>query len=101
MSDANVTSQIEFSEKLVSVMSYLRAEFPACEIIRAGENETEIVLQLVSSNHRHVIRVQRSFVEDTPTDEIIARLLSFRLSSVLRDLGDLPVFLTTNGCIFM
>ena len=101
MSDGNGTSQIEFSDKLGSVMSYLRAEFPAYEIIQVGDNETEVVLQLASSSHRHVVRVQRSFVEDTPEDEIIARLLGFRLSSVLRDLGDLPVFLTTNGCIFM
>ncbi|MBA2126987.1 hypothetical protein DLM45_12255 [Hyphomicrobium methylovorum] len=102
--DTRAPLEMEHSQPeagLSEVMSYLRTEFPQFDIARIHENEDEIVLQLKSLGQVHIVRVHRSFLERTSEKEISERLTSFRLASVLRDLGNLPVALTPSGCIFM
>ena len=61
---------------------------------------TRLSLQLNSADQLHNIRVQRDFLECTPAEDIRVKLAEFRLAPTLRDLGDLPIAVTVNGCIF-
>lgn len=86
--------------KFTELISYLEAEFPGYDITRVEKGEFGTVLQLKSSEQVHIIRVQQAFLEDTPTDDIRRILAEFRLAPTLRDLGDFPITITINGCIF-
>ena len=86
--------------KLSTVIAYLKAEFPGFDMVCLDDGEFEAVLQLRSSDQLHNIRVQRAFLECTPSEDIRVRLAEFRLAPTLRDLGDLPIAVTVNGCIF-
>lgn len=86
--------------KLSEVIAYLKAEFPGFDIACLGGEEYETVLQLKSADQVHNVRVQQDFLECTPAEEIQVKLAEFRLGPTLRDLGDLPIAVTVNGCIF-
>ena len=86
--------------KLAEVIAYLKAQFPGFDMACLDDGEYETVLQLKSSDQRHNIRVQQAFLECTPAEDIRERLAEFRLAPTLRDLGDLPIAVTINGCIF-
>ncbi len=86
--------------KLSEVVDYPKAEFPGFELACLDDGEFETVLQLKLSDQLHTIRVQRDFLECTPAEDIRERLSEFRLAPTLRDLGNLPIAVTLNGCIF-
>ncbi len=89
-----------YESKLAEVIAYLKAQFPGFDMACLDDGEYETVLQLKSSDQLHNIRVQRAFLECTPAEDIRERLAEFRLAPTLRDLGDLPIAVTVNGCIF-
>lgn len=86
--------------KLAEVIAYLKAEFPGFDMACLDGGEYETVLQLKSADQLHNVRVQRNFLECTPAEDIRERLADFRLAPTLRDLGNLPIAVTVNGCIF-
>jgi hypothetical protein len=86
--------------KLNEIISYLGTEFPGFDLIRLDGDNSETVLQLKSSNQVHFVRVQAAFLKNTPTEDVARRLSEFRLAPTLRDLGNFPIAVTVNGCIF-
>jgi hypothetical protein len=86
--------------KFTELTSYLEAEFPGFDLTRVEKSEFGTVLQLKSSDQVHILHVQHAFLEQTPTEDIRVTLAEFRLAPTLRDLGDFPIAVTVNGCIF-
>ena len=86
--------------KLAELVSYLKDEFPGFTVTCLDNGECETVLQLRSSDQIHIVRVQEAFLERTPTNDIRVMLADFRTAQTLRDLGDFPIVVTINGCIF-
>lgn len=86
--------------KLIEVISYLKNEFPGFTVTCLEKGEFESVLQLKSLDRIHIVRVQENFLKSVPMGDLGIMLADFRLAQTLRDLGDFPIVLTVNGCIF-
>ena len=86
--------------KLAEVVSFLKNEFPGFAITRTDRSGHETVLELKSAGKVHIVYLQHSFLETTPVEDIQERLTGFRLAPTLRDMGDFPIVLSINGCIF-
>jgi hypothetical protein len=86
--------------KLTEVISYLESEFPDFAVTRSDGPQGGAVLRLSSPAQVHIVHVEKEFLESVSTDDIQARLTEYRLASTLRDIGEFPIVVSINGCIF-
>jgi len=86
--------------KLAEVISYLKREFPDFQITQAEGQGAETVFKLESAGRVHVLRLRREFLESAVIEDIHELLAGFRLAPTLRDIGEFPIVVSANGCIF-
>jgi len=86
--------------KLTKVISYLEAEFPGFTMTRTDGPQGAVVLRLASSAKVHVVYVEKEFLESISIDDVQARITEYRLAATLRDVGEFPIVVSNNGCIF-
>lgn len=86
--------------KIIEITSYLESEFPGFAILRSKGANGEAVFRLSSGKDIHVVNVQQAFLESTSAADIKRRLEEFRLAGTLRDIGEFPIVVSINGCIF-
>jgi hypothetical protein len=82
------------------VLSYLKSEFPesVATVSNAVSGETKI--RLTAAAQEHVLIIEQPFLEDFAAEEIKTKLSEFRLAATLRDVGEFPIIVSVNGCIF-
>ena len=86
--------------KIIEITSYLEAEFPGFAIAQSKGAYGDTEFRLSSSANTHVVYVQQGFLDNTSPGEIKSRLDGFRLAGTLRDIGEFPIVVSVNGCIF-
>jgi len=82
-----------------SILSYLKAEFPDFNIEEETEDES-YCFRLISQSDTHFLRVMYSATEGVDSEEMVSLLDQYTVASTMRGLGDFPVVVTEQGCIF-
>ncbi len=82
-----------------AVLSYLNVEFPEFDI-QEEEDKESYCFRLTSQSDSHFIRVMHSATESSKASEIGLQLEQYAVASTMRGLGDFPVVVTEQGCIF-
>ena len=82
------------------VISYLETEFPDFVVTLSHAPKGDVKFGLSSPEQDHVVFVEQSFLEGVRADDIKAQLDEFRLAATLRDIGEFPIVISIDGCIF-
>lgn len=82
-----------------SILSYLEAEFPDFNIEEQSEDES-YCFRLMNDSNTHFLRVMYSATEGIDSKQIITQLEQYAVASTMRGLGDFPVVVTEQGCMF-
>ncbi|MFK8027606.1 MAG: hypothetical protein AB8C40_06045 [Gammaproteobacteria bacterium] len=82
-----------------AVLSYLRAEFEEFDIKEEKDKES-YCFRLTKQADLHFIRVMYSAIHNSEADEIGLQLEQYAVASTMRSLGEFPVVVTEQGCIF-
>jgi len=85
--------------KLDVVRKFLSLEFANFAIDRCDEVD-RYRYELRNDNGRHLILVLKEFLDAFAAQEIEAQLANYNVGMIARSLGDLPILVTTSGCIF-
>lgn len=86
-------------EKVALVHNFISSEFAGFAIDRREELD-RYRFELRKDNSRHLILVQKAFLDAFELPDIEMQLRNSSVGMVARSLGDFPVVVTTNGCIF-
>ena len=90
----------QYNEQLRdAVVAYLRAEFPEFDINEQSEEES-YCFHLSRESTKHFLRVMYSATENVSADELTEQLEQYAVASTMRGLGDFPVVVTEQGCMF-
>ena len=82
-----------------AVLSYLKAEFAEFDIQEEQDKES-YCFRLTKQSDSHFIRVMYSATQSTEASEIGPQLEQYAVASTMRGLGDFPVVVTEQGCMF-
>jgi len=82
-----------------AVLSYLKVEFPEFGIQEEQDKES-YCFRLTNQSDSHFIRVMYSATESSEASEIGLQLEQYAVASTMRGLGDFPVVVTEQGCMF-
>ncbi len=82
-----------------AVLSYLEEEFSAFDIKEEQDKES-YCFRLTKQSDTHFIRVMYSATQSSKASEIGAQLEQYAVASTMRGLGDFPVVVTEQGCMF-
>ncbi|MDW3094968.1 MAG: hypothetical protein R8G33_04760 [Gammaproteobacteria bacterium] len=82
-----------------AVLSYLQIEFSDFEIQEEQDKES-YCFRLINQTDSHFIRVMYSATQSRDANEIGPQLEQYAVASTMRGLGDFPVVVTEQGCIF-
>lgn len=86
--------------KIEIILDYLQDEFPEFTIGQNGEDTRGYTFDLRNQDETHLVTIQEDFINQHDALEIRARLVDYRLASVMRDIGEFQVLVTDSGCIF-
>ena len=86
--------------KLDDVLAYIKSEFPDFSITKTNPTDRDTFIEIKSAAMVHRIHIQHDFLDNTPMNEIRDRLKGFRLAQILREMGNFPIIVSVNGCIF-
>jgi hypothetical protein len=82
-----------------AVLSYLKVEFSEFDIQEEQEKDS-YCFRLTKQSDTHFIRVMYSATENSEASEIGPQLEQYAVASTMRGLGDFPVVVTEQGCMF-
>ena len=82
-----------------AVLAYLQTEFPEFEI-REEQDKESYCFRLMTTSDTHFIRVMYSATQTSNADEVASQLEQYAVASTMRGLGDFPVVVTEQGCMF-
>jgi hypothetical protein len=82
-----------------AVLSYLKVEFAEFDIQEEQDKES-YCFRLTNQSDSHFIRVMYSATQDSQASEIGSQLEQYAVASTMRGLGDFPVVVTEQGCMF-
>jgi hypothetical protein len=82
-----------------AVLSYLKVEFAEFDIQEEQEKDS-YCFRLTKQSDTHFIRVMYSATESSEASEIGPLLEQYAVASTMRGLGDFPVVVTEQGCMF-
>ena len=82
-----------------SILTYLQSEFPDFAIEEQQEQDS-YCFSLVAGSNTHFLRVMYSATVDVSKDDLITQLEQYSVASTMRGLGEFPVVVTEQGCIF-
>ena len=82
-----------------AVLSYLKIEFSEFDIEEQQDKES-YCFRLTKQTDSHFIRVMYSATQSSDASEIGAQLEQYAVASTMRGLGEFPVVVTEQGCIF-
>lgn len=82
-----------------AVLSYLEVEFAGFDIQEEQDKES-YCFRLTKQADSHFIRVMYSATQSSDASEIAPQLEQYAVASTMRGLGDFPVVVTEQGCIF-
>lgn len=82
-----------------AVLAYLQTEFPESEIQEELDKES-YCFRLMAPSDTHFIRVMYSAMHTNNADDIASQLDQYAVASTMRSLGDFPVVVTEQGCMF-
>jgi hypothetical protein len=86
--------------QIKEVISYLETEFPGFVVNPSVGTKGDVRFGLSSPDQEHVVFVEQRFLEGVRAEDIKAQLDEFRLAATLRDIGEFPIVISINGCIF-
>ena len=81
------------------VLSYLKAEFSEFDIQEEKDKES-YCFRLTKKSDMHFVRVMYSATKNSDANEIVPQLEQYAVASTMRSLGDFPVVVTEQGCMF-
>ena len=82
-----------------AVLSYLQVEFSDFDIQEEQDKES-YCFRLTKQSDSHFIRVMYTATQNTNASEIGSQLEQYAVASTMRGLGDFPVVVTEQGCMF-
>ena len=82
-----------------SIVVYLQTEFPEF-VIEEKEDEESYCFRLVQEKNSHFLRVMYSATEGIDAQQLTIQLEQYCVASTMRGLGDFPVVVTEQGCMF-
>ena len=82
-----------------AVLSYLKVEFSEFDIQEEQEKDS-YCFRLTKQSDSHFIRVMYSATQGNEASEIGPQLEQYAVASTMRGLGEFPVVVTEQGCIF-
>jgi len=86
-------------KKLDVIRNYISAQF-AGFVVDSWEELDRYRYELRKDNCRHLILVLKEFLDAFDAQEIQIQLANYNVAMIARSLGDLPILVTTSGCIF-
>jgi hypothetical protein len=86
-------------QKLEVVRNFMSSTFPGFAI-QGREEADRYRFELLKDDSKHVILVSKQFLDACEAHDIPTRLSNYSIALVAQNLGDLPILVTTNGCIF-
>jgi hypothetical protein len=85
--------------KFEIVRKFISSNFPGFTI--SGREESDRYrFDLSKADTRHLILVSREFLDAVEAQDIDMRLSNYDVAAVAQSLGEFPILITTNGCIF-
>lgn len=82
-----------------SILDYLQSEFPDFQIEEQEESESYCFRLNLESN-THFLRVMFSATIGSDAKQMLILLDQYTVASTMRGLGDFPVVVTEQGCMF-
>ena len=82
-----------------AILEYLKQEFPVCEITEE-EHDDSYCFRLKDKASSYYLRVMFSAVLDVNANSIMSLLEQYAAANTMRGLGDFPVVVTEQGCMF-
>lgn len=82
-----------------AILVYLQKEFPAFSI-REEKDKSSYCFRLLKESDTHFVRVMYTAIEDFDPSELIIQLEQYAVADTMRGLGDFPVVVTEQGCMF-
>jgi len=82
-----------------AVLSYLKVEFSEFDIQEEQEKDS-YCFRLTKQSNSHFVRVMYTATQSSEASEIGQQLEQYAVASTMRGLGDFPVVVTEQGCIF-
>jgi len=82
-----------------AVLSYLKVEFSEFDIQEEQEKDS-YCFRLTKQSDSHFVRVMYSATQSIEASEIGPQLEQYAVASTMRGLGDFPVVVTEQGCMF-
>ena len=85
--------------KFEIVRKFMSSSFPDFKI-DSREESGRYRFELTKADTRHLILVSREFLDAFEAWDIDVRLSNYNVAAVAQSLGEFPILITTNGCIF-
>jgi hypothetical protein len=85
--------------KFEIVRKFMSSNFPDFAI-DSREESGRYRFELTKADTRHLILVSREFLDAFEAWDIHMRLSNYNVAAVAQSLGEFPILITTNGCIF-
>jgi hypothetical protein len=83
------------------VSAWLSREFPGAKVeLRDQDTFPSVDFLVQTSTLRYHLRVSRTFLAARNSDQMQLALEEFSVADIMRHLGDFPITLTENGCMF-
>ena len=82
-----------------AILEYLKQEFPGCEITEE-ENKDSYCFRLKEESDSYYLRVMFCAIFDDNAESILVMLEQYAAANTMRGLGDFPVVVTEQGCMF-
>lgn len=82
-----------------AILEYLNHEFPAYEIVEQAQDDS-YCFKLEGESSTHFLRVMFSAILVDEDQSITVLLNQYAAADTMRGLGDFPVVVTEQGCMF-
>ena len=86
-------------KKLDVIRNYMVSQFEDFAIDSREEHD-RYRYELRKDDRRHLILVLKEFLDAFDVQGIEIQLRNYNVAMIARSLGDLPILVTTSGCIF-
>lgn len=81
------------------IVSYLEAEFPECSI-NEQQSEDSYCFRVIKENNSYFLRVMYTAIISEQPNDVVELLEQYAPANTMRGLGDFPVVVTEQGCMF-
>ena len=82
-----------------AILEYLNREFPSYEIVEQAQDDS-YCFKLEGKSSNHFLRVMFSAILVDEDQSITVLLNQYAAADTMRGLGDFPVVVTEQGCMF-